>query len=721
MKSIPAFFTYPLLLCFVFFAVFHTGCPQKKGPRGPFSRGGEMTPEREKQNEEAFEKAIVLFNTLEETPILRGLPGASLEQQTVSRLDKWIANREGNKLWKEDPLYAALSESFAKVIQKMKTAEDMIPLLQSDDENTLGKVDSNEFLKILRELPEDFENLSRDSSIDFSVLQRQFKRISDQFQRTRNVREISSLTRVEQVNRELRGLTVFREYLSEIAELFNVKALDFQSADADHFKQSVWCRNISTWARGSRQGDLDRATALFDWTVRNIDLRPEQITLPTGEVYFAPTQEPWQTLLLGAGSGQDRAWVFIELLRQQRIDAALIGFRHDEEPEKVEIWSVGVLSGGEIYLFLPSYGVAIPGPSGLELASRDKEAGEPEDRPARGEIVYRDIATLSQVLQDDGLLRNLDIEGNPYPLRSEMLKNVVVRVVCPPCTASQRMSLVQNELSGEESMVLYQAYQDLAERFSKVEHVQEVKHWLRPLEALYEKNVYPQQFDAMMLPFHMVNPKKNSFALWAGRVLYFKGMLSGEESAITFYRDSSISHRELEELKKLSADNLARADEIRRGLRDPQKELEELQKELQKEEENQDGPRKKRADTNYFMTQDMYQRYLLAKRYAKFWIGIVCYENGKITTAIEHFEEEEKDPMNGSGQLWSRAISYNLARAYEKMGLYDFAIDRYGKHPSGPASRGNLLRAKWLKELLSGETVAGESAAEETEDSGMNE
>jgi hypothetical protein len=37
-------------------------------------------------------------------------------------------------------------------------------------------------------------------------------------------------------------------------------------------EQAVWCRDISQWVRRDAASDLDAATALFDWTVRNIQL-----------------------------------------------------------------------------------------------------------------------------------------------------------------------------------------------------------------------------------------------------------------------------------------------------------------------------------------------------------------------------------------------------------------------------------------------------------------
>ena len=68
--------------------------------------------------------------------------------------------------------------------------------------------------------------------------------------------------------------------------------------------------------------DLERAKNLFDWTVRNIQLEPDD---PNRIPQF-----PWETLLFGRGTATERAWVFILLLRQLDIDAAVLAV--DEGP-----------------------------------------------------------------------------------------------------------------------------------------------------------------------------------------------------------------------------------------------------------------------------------------------------------------------------------------------------------------------------------------------------
>ena len=68
-----------------------------------------------------------------------------------------------------------------------------------------------------------------------------------------------------------------------------------------HIQEAIWLRDISRWAHGDGFDDVSRATALFDWTVRNIQLEADEDSMP---------RRPWQTLLFGRGTAEQRAWVF---------------------------------------------------------------------------------------------------------------------------------------------------------------------------------------------------------------------------------------------------------------------------------------------------------------------------------------------------------------------------------------------------------------------------
>ena len=605
-----------------------------------------MLSDLTQQNDEAFRDVFQFFNSLENTPIMPGLPGATRELQTVARMDNWIANRSEDKFWKNDPLYPELEKSFRETADSIKNIIDSCKLLQSQDEKDYENVDVAGLTKLFATIPEQLNRLSVESSIDFSADSQQITMFAERFGRVRNTREAASFARADQVKTELDGIEYLQENLEKFANILKIETLDFQNADADHLKDVVWCRDISSWDRGNKQNQFNLTKSLFDWTVRNIDIRPDTITLSDGQTIQSPPQEPWQTLLLGSGTRLDRVWVFIELLRQQRADACLLAVEKTAESSdslnKYDIWGVGVLIDNEIYVFVPTYGVAVPGPGGIKLG---------EDG---GEIEYNDIATLSQIAADEQLLKQLDFDGTPFAITSEMVKKTVALIVCPPCFAAKRMSMVQKELSGDETLVLYQSFQTQSDLFSKADNVVEVKHWLHPLRAMFERQVIPHRVDAAMLPFQMVSPETGRFPLWAGRVRFFKGKLEGDDNAVVSFQDARISDRRLDELAR---------------------------------------------DQNTAISNEMLRVMQIAKRYAKYWIANTRVESGKISSAIDHYLEAEKDPAAVAGQLWGPAIAYGLGRAYEKTGQYSDAISRYLMFPKSTTRPECAIRIQWLKKL----------------------
>jgi len=75
-------------------------------------------------------------------------------------------------------------------------------------------------------------------------------------------------------------------------------------------------QSLAPLARMLKQAD-DAATArkTFDWVVRHIELAADADAIPAGM---------YVTLLRGRGSPQTRTWVFVELLRQQGVEGAVV-------------------------------------------------------------------------------------------------------------------------------------------------------------------------------------------------------------------------------------------------------------------------------------------------------------------------------------------------------------------------------------------------------------
>ncbi len=239
-------------------------------------------------------------------------------------------------------------------------------------------------------------------------------------------------------------------------DLQTLDTVRFQTPDDGWFLQeAVWLRNISNRARADQFQDLAVAERLFDWTVRNIWLTPDEDT--SGEPQLPHL--PYETLLLGRGTAQDRAWVFILLARQQGLNVVMLGVA-DEPGGTVRPWLPALVLDDELYLFDPWLGLPIPGP-------------EPDS-----------VATLSQVIADESLLRKLDLDQeHPYPVQAADLKHVVAYVEASPPALSRRMALVESRLSGENKMKLTSPGSSLAERVEKIPHIDDAKLWPVPLDA----------------------------------------------------------------------------------------------------------------------------------------------------------------------------------------------------------------------------------------------
>ncbi len=76
--------------------------------------------------------------------------------------------------------------------------------------------------------------------------------------------------------------------------------------------------------------ELRLAARLFDWTICNIQLEPDD--WPSTSEYKLPRNwhTPYETVVLGRGTASDRAWVFILLARQQDLDVVMLAVNQTE-------------------------------------------------------------------------------------------------------------------------------------------------------------------------------------------------------------------------------------------------------------------------------------------------------------------------------------------------------------------------------------------------------
>jgi len=204
-----------------------------------------------------------------------------------------------------------------------------------------------------------------------------------------------------------------------LTETARTRALNdrFLLEDANQIRMSLLSRDIAMQVVEGNISNVSRVVALFDYVIRNVMLIDDAIR------ESAPIT-PYEALVFGMGTAEDRAWVFAELLRQLRIDAVILS---PQKPELEHDWLIGVIEPQTgILLFDPRLGLPIPA----------------ADCPA--DVLYPNVpATLQSVLESDQLFRQLDVPEFPYPLTAADLKDLSVSLIGSSSSWAPRMALLQ--------------------------------------------------------------------------------------------------------------------------------------------------------------------------------------------------------------------------------------------------------------------------------------
>lgn len=410
-----------------------------------------------------------------------------------------------------------------------------------------------------------------------------------------------------------------------------IEGAKFQDPDDGwYLQEAVWLRDVSSAARADQFDDLAVARRLFDWTVRNIKLEPDA----SGDESKRVRHRPFETLLFGRGTAIERAWLFILLARQQGLDVVYLGLA--DNAGAVRPWLPALVQGDKLYLFDTALGLPIPGPT-------------PDS-----------VATLDQVIADDGLLRKLDLDAeHSYPVKADDLKHVVAYVEATPPALSRRMALVESRLTGNRKMNLTSPGSTLAERVAKIPHVAEVKLWPMPFEV-YLANARRTKEQQMAARKEAVLYQAMP-TLRMGRVLHFKGQYDGSKGAKSQYLNARPPDEYIDDYR--------------------------LPPEVAKQ-----VPRESLAKVE--AAQSLLMRE--AKQAASYWLGLIFFDQQDYPNSIDFLANRTLGTERESP--WADAARYNLARAYEAHGDNAKAIELYEADKSSPQSHGNQLRGRWLKE-----------------------
>jgi hypothetical protein len=204
---------------------------------------------------------------------------------------------------------------------------------------------------------------------------------------------------------------------SFLKETFQLEAAELEEIDAGSFRplDAVHLDGAFLFAEAARALDVadlpapDQASAAFGWTMRRVLLHQQHDDgLP-----------PYLVVKRGYGGPRDRALVFIEVLRQLKLDACVIASPTAE---------------GEAEALL--VGVLVPKDKGRDVVLFDVRLGMP-------------------VRNDPGIATLAAVHASPKLLDVDM-KKAEVRLALPLSALAPRMTFLQDALAAQVRIVLHQ-------------------------------------------------------------------------------------------------------------------------------------------------------------------------------------------------------------------------------------------------------------------------
>ncbi|MGB0599601.1 MAG: tetratricopeptide repeat protein [Rubripirellula sp.] len=457
----------------------------------------------------------------------------------------------------------------------------------------------------------------------------------------------------------------------------------FQPTDVDHLRDAFLTRKIIEWVDQERSDDplladwllemetklgetdaakLRTATRLFDWTIRNIAYEPKVLTdgapqAPSfslgmefrGEGY---RQTDFNTVWRGFGDSLQRSGLFTLLCRQASIPAFMLAIQ-STDTGALEPWCVGVKIADEIYLFEFELATYIPGP---------------------GQV---GIATLAQARSDAAILRRMNVPGFFDYWRSKGdVQQCIALLNLVPEAISPRMQLLQSGLTGDRRMNTYVDVDALQEEIDSVAGIAGVRMWDVPLLAeQYEKELKKAvERDPLIMLWYvsryaMLDDEKGPLAM--ARWRHLRGQFNDDDDedtqgARTLYLAQRAPEFEIEDLR-IDVD-LQKAYNVRRDL----------------------GTTPEQYEMQLQQTQAMIR---LGKRTATYWISLIQYDDQRYDTAVNWFTKRVLTDEQIS--FWEPSARYNLARASERVGELERAVELY-KTDGDPQEHGNRIRARLL-------------------------
>jgi len=696
------------------------GCPKpgKKPPTNTPTSGGKGVG----TNIQVFTQTIDSFNHLENHF------GQESLTHILARLNGWITDQSPDPAWQEDAFFAeqekslsALAEHFAQLAKSLEKI--IVADRQSGSALTPNDVQQAADLAktLLDQLAATQEELGVRQLLEFrqsvgeveNVL-RPFATVAKNMNMSEDAIREFFQTQFQQLGGDTVQLVHYFNGLSEIighfAEPFRGPALNFSRLDGDFLKQAFWCRNVAHWACGNRQEEIELAKELFDWTVRNIMLQTALRT-PQGELLPVPPQTPWETLLFGTGSTADWAYVFVELLRQHRIDACLFvsDFQNAQGQTARLPWAVGVLLGGKVHVFLVRYGVPLVTEDEITLV------------PDKG-LVFGQVATFDQLRETPELLLTCLGENFAVDQVNTLLAQTSLVIPADPIARSQRMFLLEKNLTGTHKTVLSASWTELKQRFENAMPGTTVTRWNYPFEAYFQsclnRNLSNRAPDVRMELFRLAADPQQPYPLWKGRILYLSGRRTGQGTAAGELQHACISEQERNAMMDKSAAAFGESGmQLEMQIRELETALQgaspadtpELQakwQELLQMRNNFEAA----LGMNLQGLQLQAVLFEIAGATANYWLGQIHFEEAllaanasnrksSLNAAYDYVHKRIINNYKPHLQQWRHGANYHLGRVCEMQGKYEEAM-RYYSTASPESDRiGRLFRAKQIERL----------------------
>jgi hypothetical protein len=443
-------------------------------------------------------------------------------------------------------------------------------------------------------------------------------------------------------------------------------------------------------ASGDGIKQLAAALRLFDWSIRNVKLKPT-VELPPKDQYdqerlideqtdWAPalgirgpgySQYNWQTLLYGHGDAFERARVFIALLQQLRIDAAMLQVTSvaNEQGDKTDRWMVAVHCGDQFYLFEPALGLPV-------LLSDSSK-----------------IATVADLKADDSVLRGLNLTldestdtSRKYWPDDLKVESINVHLYATPEGVSKRMEFLEKNLTGQWRLNLAFAPSRNKENWKQIDNDQTLQVWDVPFmvtpyrRALQTAITYNDPRNREKLAeFSRDESYIDVFPLIRkAKSLYLKGKLESEE----FDADTDATSIFFD---------LIYPESVIRALPTDTPLLESLG--IRRANQSQLQFQQEVANMQFYL--------YLIRADACYYTALCHLENQNPSTALNWLDRVSTYEPEGilPESRWEQRVTYMKSRINELMGKFDEANKLLKSVEPSPQQHGDFLRARHVKRI----------------------